>query len=99
MPQLGNNNNLDVTITARQEGSGISDTEKQLASLGRTSEESTGKVGGLIGAVGGFADKLKTLGEYFISYQIVSQIEQAFSAVIGTAGEIEQTNIAFQSMI
>jgi hypothetical protein len=99
MPLLGSNNNLDVSISTSADTSGIKQTQEQIQSLNDTAEESSNKVGGLSGIFDNFGSTLKAVAQTFISYQLVSQTEQFFSSIISSAGGLEQTSIAFQSMI
>lgn len=99
MPILSSSNNLDVTVNTQAKGDGITKTEEQLSKLNATAEQGAEKTSRLNNSFGNFASTLRAVGEAFIAYQIVNKVENMFSSFFEGAAELEQTNIAFQSLI
>src|SRR6266568_9513651 len=99
MPFLGSSNNLEIDITTQADTAGVTKTEEQLSNLNRTTEEGGGKVESFSGKMQSLANSIRTVGTYIAGYQIIQFFKGFAAEAFGGAGELEQTNIAFQGMI
>lgn len=93
-------NSISILIQAKDSASDVlRQVTKSVSDLGPEAEKSAGKTGILGGAFDSFGRSLQYVGQAFIAYKLIDSIRDFGTTAFTTAGQLEQTNMSFQSLI
>lgn len=93
------NSDLTVQIKTTSDNAGVDKAREGIQSIGDEARSSDGKSGGFISSLQSMGKNLVGIGVAFAGYQIVQQIQNMGSAVFSAAGQLEQTNMSYQSLL
>lgn len=93
------NSDLTVQIKTTSDNAGVDKVRQGIQSIGDEARSSDGKASGFISTLESMGKNLIGIGVAFAGYQIVQQIEDMGSAVFSAAGQLEQTNMSYQSLL
>lgn len=96
---MASTNTIGILISAKDEASKtLSQVSSEIKSTGNSSDEASPKAGRFSSGLASVADMVKAAAVSFATYKIGQTIAEFASTSVSAAAELEQTNMAFQSL-
>jgi Tape measure protein len=94
------NNTISILIQAKDSASAeLSKVSQEVSNLGNKADEADPKTGRFESTLGTLGSRLRFVAETFAIYKLGQSIADFASSAVSASGELEQTNMSFQSLI